>query len=314
MDIDPVAGNYYRFQFREFLQNKADSIPAQPETDPNIIIADVFQKEQPIRQIVPAPQDLGEMKHSLSNKTEPPVESGVNEIELQSVEPKDDRWLSDSSSKYSILTQFGIPIPIREDMEIEVRRLKKSGRPCPHRDNNSFCSALFIRCGERRQFAIKETREQKNLAHHCKYIPQSTGDYVLIVDNDKTIREFCKTTLEIFFSYSEEKIVTIESAGKAIDALNRIKQENRLCSLALIDSDLPGKSGYELVNELYLRNFNVDVIMMSGQVPHFPKPPDFLGDREIISHKAIVVSAITKPFHSEALIELLQSLSLKPQT
>jgi CheY-like chemotaxis protein len=314
MAIDPLPSNYYRFQFREFLQSRAESTPAQPESNQDIIIADVFQKEPPMLQTIPAPQDLGEMKRSFRGDTAPQVESGINEIELKTVEPKDDRWLSDSSSKYSILAQFGIPEPIREEMEIEVRRLKKSGRPCPHRDNNSFCSALFIRCGERRQFAIKETREQKNLAHHCKYIPQSTGDYVLIVDNDKTIREFCRTTLEIFFSYSEEKIVTVESAGRAIDALNRIKQENRLCGLALIDSDLPGKSGYELVNELYLRNFNVDVIMMSGQVPHFTKPPGFLGDREIIPHKAIVVSAITKPFHSEALIELLQSLSLKPQT
>jgi hypothetical protein len=250
MDIDPVQGNYYRYQFREFLQKTAESPPVQPVPNADFLIADVFQREQPTRQIVPAPQDLGEVKRSFSNETKPPVESGVNEIELQKVEPKDDRWLSDSSSKYSILAQYGIPVPIREEMEIEVRRLKKSGRPCPHRDNNSFCSALFIRCGERRQFAIKETREQKNMAHNCKYVPQSTGDYVLIVDDDKTILDFCKATLEIFCGRSEEKIVAVESAEKAIGVLNRFKQENRLCGLALIDSDLPGKSGYELVNEL----------------------------------------------------------------
>jgi CheY-like chemotaxis protein len=314
MAVDPVPDNYYRFQFREFLRKRAESIPAQPVRDPDLLIADVFQKEQPIRQMVPAPQDLGEIKHAFGDKPETPFESGANETELKEVEPKDDRWLSDSSNKYSILAQFGIPVPVREEMEIEVRRSKKSGRPCPHRDNNSFCSALFIRCGERRQFSIKETREQKNLVHRCKYVPQSQGDYVLIVDDDKAIREFCKTTFELFSGYSEEKIVAVESTEKAIGVLNRIKQENSLCGLALIDSDLPGASGYKLVNELYLRNFNVDVIMMSGLVPHFPKPPDFLGDREIIPRKAIVVSVIAKPFHSEALIELLQSLSLIPQT
>jgi hypothetical protein len=53
--------------------------------------------------------------------------------------------------------------------------------------------------------------------------------------------------------------------------------------------------------------------MMSAQEQHFPKPNDFLGDREIIPHKAMVAREITKPFHSETLIRLLQSLNLKSQ-
>jgi CheY-like chemotaxis protein len=310
MDIDPVPSNYYRFQFREFLQKSAESSSNPPVRDSDILFADIFQKDRPVRQIVPAPQDTGETKHSLVDKQETVPEQSSGD--LKGVESKDDRWLADSSTKYSILTQFGIPVPVRREMETEVRRLKKKRSPCMHRDDNGFCSALFIRCGERRQFGIKETREQRNMAHRCKYVPLFPGDYVLIVDADKAIRDFCKTTLELFSGYNEEKIVAVESAAKAVDALKRFKQENGVCGLAFVDSDLPGDSGYALVNELYERNYNVNVIMMSAHTPRPKTPPGFLGDTEIIPDCALVAGSIAKPFHSDTLTALLQPLALKP--
>jgi CheY-like chemotaxis protein len=307
MDIDPISNNFYRYKFREFLEKKAESSPSLPRRS-DVLYADIFTREQPQKAAPPAPQDLGEIKQHTVDENLKKTDPNPQGFSLRQVETKDDSWKADSAPKYSILNNYGIPTGVREDMEAEVRRLKKAGQPCPHCDSNGICSALFIRCGERRQFSLQESREQKNLPHRCHYSPYAPGRHILIVDSEKNIREFCKTTFEIFFKYESDKIITADSAEKAVEILNRFKQENRQVGLAIIASSMPGMSGYDLVNELFNRNFNLDVILLEGGETYTSKPADYRGDTPIVANRAMVVKTMPKPFHSEELIAIIREL------
>jgi CheY-like chemotaxis protein len=308
MEIDPVVDTYYRYQFRDFLQKKADTASSERMTERNMLIADVYQAAKPSKATPPAPMDPGEIKHALVDE---PAPQEADSLATEAPDPlyaKDDSWQTDSALKYTFFNNFGIPVVARQELEAEVRRCKKSNRSCPHQDKNGICSALFFRCGERHQFGVKETLEQRNMTHRCHYVQNVPAKYILIVDTDKNIREFCRSTLEIFFHYETDKVVTVDSAVKAIDMLNRFKQDNRLCGLAVIAAEMPGMNGYELVNELFERNFNIDVIMTTAVDTAMVKPPDFLGDTLIVAQKAMVAHTLAKPFHSEALITALRTV------
>jgi len=140
------------------------------------------------------------------------------------------------------------------------------------------------------------------------YDPENRGDTVLIVDSNENMQEFCRSSFALFFDYPVEKIITTGSAGQALDHLGESKvRENRI-GLLISDIKLPGTNGYELVNELYYRNFYIDVILMSDRGRTVSPPPGYMGDEEIVPGISMVKGYITKPFHSETLTKMLHSI------
>lgn len=311
MDVDPVLTGYYRYMFRDFLQRKSDEAELRRRTGSSgVVVADVFQfSDAPKISSPEAPQGLGENKHFLDGENPEPENYPYVE-NVREIEEREDSWDSESAYKYMVGASYGVPIDLRREMESEVRRVKMARMPCPHRDKNGVCSTLFIRCGDRKQFDFPETREEKNMPHHCHYNPGVVSRYILIVDDDRRVREFCKNAFELFFQYDGEKIVTAESAEKAVEKLNMFKKSEKLCGLAVIDTALPGMTGFELVNEIFERNFNVEVVLLEEEERRVHKPEGYLGDTEVFNHRPFVKKVITKPFHSETFVNSIREMAL----
>ena len=324
MDVRPPSLNLYRYNFRDLLleraRNRTTRTPARSEP----VITEIFVSRPPPRvvpaqdepidntdqSVPPAPQGIGEIKHAATRTDENPgMENSADTV--QQVDEKDDSWLPESAFKYNAASTYYKPtLEIRQRMENEVRKRKKAGLPCPHADNNFHCSALFIRCGDRIQFANPETIEQKNMPHECLFRPKRTGKYILIVDDNKAIREFCKNSIELFFNYQSENIVTAGSGFEAIEALNRFKLEGKQCGLLICDTVLPGISGFDVVDELFDRNYNTEVMLTKEQSRELHQPNDFKGLQEIVPKKTVVKKIISKPFHSQTFINALKNMDI----
>lgn len=310
MDVQPTNVNFYRYQFQDLL---ADRTPPRQETNVTTsrpLIADVFISRSLANSSPPAPQGIGEMKHPFTNSgTAPMVEEMTGPVEQ--TKEKDDTWFTDSAFKYILGSNYLKPqLSIREEIENEIRRRKKRGLPCPYADKNNRCSLLYVRCGDRLQYGTRETQEQINLSHNCLYKPKAIGKYILVVDENKIIRDFCKNSIELFFKYESNKIVTAATGNEAIDILNRLKIEGKQCGLIICASQLPGISGYEIVDELFLRNYNTEVLLAKGQGEQQKEPVNYLGNKEIIPHKTLVKNIITKPFHSSTFINALKNMEI----
>lgn len=83
---------------------------------------------------------------------------------------------------------------------------------------------------------------------------------VSIVDDDEGIR----TALGLLIDNADLAVQTYESAEAF---LNKHHENPPQC--LLLDVDLPGKSGLDLLEELTTRRMNFPVIMMSGSVDPF---------------------------------------------
>jgi CheY-like chemotaxis protein len=310
MDVRPTNVNFYRYQFKDLLADR--TLPRQrTSTDTSRpLIADVLISRSAANSSPPAPQGIGEMKHPVTNSATAPVIEEFTEPVEQPKE-KDDTWFTDSSFKYILGSNYLKPqLSIREEIENEIRKRKKSGLPCPYTDRNNKCSMLFVRCGDRLQYGTPETQEQRNLSHSCLYRPETTGRYILIVDENKTIRDFCKNSIELFFKYDSKYIITAATGNEAIDILNRLKVEGKQCGLIICASTLPGISGYDIADELFLRNYNTEIIVSKEQGEKEKEPEKHSGNKEIIPHKTLVKKIITKPFHSSTFINALKNTEI----
>lgn len=309
MDVQRPNLNLYRYDFRDLLLERAQTRPASNASRSQPIIADIFVS-RPSSSFAPAPQGVGELKHAPTKKSENPDREDTTDS-VQPVNEKDDSWLSESAFKYNAASSYYKPaLEVRQRMENEVRKRKKAGLPCPHADKNFRCSALFMRCGDRIQFANPETLEQKNLPHDCLYRPERTGKYILIVDDNKAVREFCKNSIELFFNYNSGNIVTVGSGVEAIEALNKFKLEGKQCGLLICDTDLPGISGYDVVDQLFERNYNTEVVLTKEQSRKQHNPHNFKGMQEIVPKKTVVKKIISKPFHSQTFINALKTMDV----
>ncbi len=310
MDMQPVNPQYYRMQFREFLLERARQGGRSPQRSDGALYADVYVTRDSGVQ-PPAPQGLGEYKHPAVGEKNPaaPEEPRQN---VQEIAPKDDNWQAISAYRSSQGTESGPSVDKRQLMEELVRKRKKAGLSCPFLGKDNMCSAPFIRCGDRKQYSTRESAKQQTMPHYCRYRPGRRGGFVLIIDDDRAAREFCRNSLELFFRYEADKIITADSAYAAMDILNRWKIEGKHCGLAIIDSDLPGMSGFELVNELFERNHSVEIVLLEDARTPALKPKDYFGDIEIVPQKPWVSRTLNKPFHSQAFIDALRDIGLEP--
>ena len=184
-----------------------------------------------------------------------------------------------------------------------MRHVKALNQACPYKNDHAMCSVPYVRCGERHQFATRESHRQQTMPHMCMYRPGNSGDYFVVADNDRRVRDFVKNALELFLNIDESRIVTLDSAQKAIDTLNQFKIQNKRVRLLIVDENMPGMNGFELVNELYSRNHNVQILLMHDPARAVNKPRDYAGDRYIAPRRRVVNRTLLKPIHSDTLAE-----------
>jgi CheY-like chemotaxis protein len=134
--------------------------------------------------------------------------------------------------------------------------------------------------------------------------------HILIVDENKAVREFCKNSIQLFFNFNGNLIETAGNGFEAIEILKRFKIQGKQCGLVICDTDLSGISGFEIVNELYNRNYNAQVILTRDEKTRSAAPRDFKGLREIIPEHAVVKKIIAKPFHSQTFIDAIKSMDI----
>lgn len=308
MDISPLDSGMYRYRFRELMQDRlrADQI-TRPERS-SILFTDLVSLQNTSRSFIPAPQGVGEPLHNLVDDFRQDIETPPDTIKQP--EPRPDSWTADSALQSMVAAESPPSVYAKRQIENEVRRLKKLKRACPYCRYEGTCTATYIRCGDRQQYSTPESRHQRRMPHRCRYVPQNQGRYVVIVDDDSVVREFCRNSLLLFFRYNGDRIITSNSADSALDLFNRFKIDDRRCVLCIIDVNMPGMNGYELVDELYYRNYDVEVILMQENPERIPKPEGYAGDNEVIPGRAFVRKAITKPFHSADFVQEIRKLGL----
>jgi CheY-like chemotaxis protein len=251
-----------------------------------------------------AAQGLGEIKHAPADEKRPAdMNEGKDDIN-QNDEPHPPH---EQVYRYQVHSRLDVS-ENRRRMENRVRRSKLLRSPCPFCTAERLCSKPFIRCGDRLQYSVRESAVQRTRTHHCTYDPARRGSYVLIVDDDPRMQEFCRSSFSLFLRYDAERIFTAGSAAEAIDILQRSKTAGDRIGLVITDIVMPGRSGYDLVNELYYRNFDVEVLVMSARDEYPVEPDDYRGNTEVVPNLPFVGGHLTKPFHSNHLIETVRRL------
>lgn len=94
-----------------------------------------------------------------------------------------------------------------------------------------------------------------SLSQNKVHLPQSSQTTILVVDDDKDIRELCELALR------EYRVV---QAGTCEEALRLYKKEH--VDLILSDIMMPGESGIDLLKQVKTLNPNATVVIMTGFV------------------------------------------------
>jgi CheY-like chemotaxis protein len=250
--------------------------------------------------------DPGEAKHApLDRKM--PAEAAENSISIKQAEQPSAAAQADYAHRYLINSKVDAS-DLRRKIEDRVRRSKRAGSECPFKDADGQCSMLFIRCGDRLQFSMRESGSERRFFHRCTYDWRRRGDHVLIVDDDASTRDFCKSSFSLFMNYSPDMIATAGSVDAAIDMLSRSKIDGKKFGLVISDIIMPGRSGYDLVNELYSRNFDLEIVLMKEERETLDLPSGYRGGEEVLPNQSFVSGILIKPFHSDKLMLEVKNL------
>ena len=118
---------------------------------------------------------------------------------------------------------------------------------------------------------------------------------ILIVDDEMPIRMALKT------AFRKEGISTAEAAD-GIKALEMLKK-NRY-QLVILDVMMPGKGGYEVLQEMRASGNNTPVLMLSGKDDEM---------NQVLGLGFGADSYLTKPFHTSVLIQTAKALIRRSQ-
>ena len=296
----PYDEELYRLKFREYLRRKKDLAASSLE---NLLVADNIIQKKP-DQKKPAGRNRGEIRHAIIDEDSAVRSvlgehgSAVDRIPKQSDPARPD------AAHDSILA----PAQARITMEEVVRKSKRSRAPCPHCNPGSVCALPSIRCGERMQYSTRESPSQQSKPHRCNYDPASAGSHILVVSRNKSVRDFLANALVLFLRFDPASVIRAHSGEEAIVLLNDCKLGNRRCSLVVSDIAMRGINGFELVNEIFSRNWETNVILMKEKKGCVPKPKHYSGDTEIVPGEPLVRAVIEKPFHSDEFIKIVAVL------
>lgn len=300
--MKPNNINFYKYNLPSF-----ESLGKTIDKKQNIARVDTYESMQNrVSKNIIAPQGLGELKHSVTAKEKisypEPNFNNIRSIDA-AVAITNDKIFENRSDDF-----FKPPVDVRSRIEEEVRKRKQAGLPCPFADNNNHCSALSIRCGDRTQFANPENREQKNMPHNCLYKANKRGDQVLIVDSNRVICDFCKTSLELFFHEKRDNIKTAYSGQNAFDILNEFKMTSKQCGLLICSTNLLNPSGLEVIREVYNRNYNTDILLIWDEFGGKLTKKEMEEVKAIVKSKEIIKAVLLKPFHSQTFIEAIKKI------
>ncbi len=300
--MKPNNINFYKYNPPSF-----ESLDKTVSKNSNITPKDSYESIQNrLSNSIIAPQGLGELKHTSIPKDKIPYpEKDINNIKSinAAVSVTNNKIFENRSEDF-----FKPPVDVRSRIEEEVRKRKQAGLPCPFADNNYHCSALSIRCGDRTQFANPENREQKNLPHDCLYRANKQGDQVLIVDSNRVVCDFCKTSLELFFHEKRENIRTANTGQKAFDILNEFKMTSKQCGLLICSTNLSNPTGLEIIREVYNRNYNTDILLIWDEFGGKLSKSEMEEVKSIVKDREIIKAVLLKPFHSQTFIEAIKKI------
>jgi CheY-like chemotaxis protein len=185
----------------------------------------------------------------------------------------------------------------RLETENKVRRIKRLGQACPFAQEG-MCGRMDIRCGERQQYACPEDEDNRRLPHKCHYQPivKLTDFNILVVDDEPMIGELCSEFFEAA-GVERDNIDRAESVAEAQEVLKQGKITGKQYCIVMTDVKMKDATGYQLVNHLVERNFNSRILLMSGYVDEKDFPPNYMGDKEIVSGRKVVTQFFRKPIN-----------------
>lgn len=300
--MKPNNINFYRYNLPSF-----ESLDKTSEKKAPINPADTYESIQNrVSNSIIAPQGIGELKNSLIAKEGIPYP----EPDIKNVRSIDAAISIANNKAFENRGEelFKPPIDVRSRIEEEVRKRKQAGLPCPFADNNYYCSALSIRCGDRTQFANPENREQKNMPHNCLYRAKEMGDQVLIVDSNRVICDFCKSSLELFFHVKKDNIKSAFSGQRAFDILNEFKLTSKQCGLLICSTNMSNPSALEIIREVYNRNYNTDILLIWDEFGGKLTKHEMEEMKVIVQDNEIIKAVLLKPFHSQTFIEAIKKI------
>jgi hypothetical protein len=306
MDVGKILPFYYRYNLDTSLREPVRTPPAKQD----YVLIDSVMGVNPSPTAARAPQDIGETKHSLVDEKSDQPEA-EDAVQVRTIEESSRGSNAEKAQQYRSFSRLSL-LESRRNMEKIVRMIKRMRGECPFIGENRKCTKVFIRCGERAQFSLRETTAQQVLPHSCRYVPASPGDGVLIVDADSRVREFCKQAMALFLGQVAGDIVETDSPVEALEALNRSKLNGRRFGLFIVDASIPENGGYWLVNELFRRNHNVGVILTTDERSRKSPPKDYAGDTELAPQERFVGAVLRKPFHSDELLAVVKKLKYRP--
>ena len=121
-------------------------------------------------------------------------------------------------------------------------------------------------------------------------LPKGHGELILVIDDEDSIREITKTSLEAY----DYRVLTARDGIEAVAVYAQHKDE---ISLALVDMMMPCMDGMTTIRTLQKINPQVKIIAVSGLVSNL-KAIEHLGDN--------VKTFLSKPYTSNELLENLQ--------
>ena len=123
-------------------------------------------------------------------------------------------------------------------------------------------------------------------------IPQGKGELILVVDDEESIREMTKSTLELF-GY---RVLTVQNGAEGITVYHEHKKE---ISAVITDMMMPVMDGFDMVRSLKRSNPALKLICISGLME--------LGEvaDRLKTHDVVLLS---KPHTSEELLRALRKL------
>jgi CheY-like chemotaxis protein len=305
MNIQGITPSFYRYNLDAALDEPGSPLPGAKQ---DYLFVDMVMGVKPPQTAVRAPQDIGELKHPLADEKNaaPKTENTIN---VPSIEEAARSSTADHAQRYRMFSRLNL-LESRKKMEDSVRLVKRQRKGCPYCADDRMCAKVFIRCGERAQFSMRESASQQVMAHSCNYAPHSRPGGVLIVDGDAHLSEFCKQTITLFLRRDGAEIQTTDSAAQAIELLKQSKVAGRRFGLVIVDASLPDGGGYWLVNELFRRNHDVNILLTQERRWSKKFPPDYMGNIEVAPSERFVSVVLAKPFHSEDLVKALKKLGV----
>ncbi|HEY9608287.1 response regulator [Allocoleopsis sp.] len=137
-----------------------------------------------------------------------------------------------------------------------------------------------------------QTLEADSISSDCYELPSGHGELILVVDDEDSIRETTKISLETF-GYN------VLLAGDGIEALAVYTQHKEEISVVLVDMMMPSMDGPTTIRMLQKMNPHIKIIGVSGLVSNH-KMLELVGNH--------VQTFLPKPYTSNELLKNLQSV------